>query len=526
MFTGFDPTGGAAIGEAPDDRCALGGSAEMQVDWEIRIYAATHEMISRPDDDPADQMFKGTLQKAFRIDRSILGSERIGEEITIGLGEVTLTNAEKDYDFLAIDHTAQGQAIAIRMGDRALPYTSWRTVLSGYMVNTAIDREKITFRLRDAGHQLDVPLSPNIYLGTGGTEGTEDLKDKRKPRWFGWNLQVSPPLVIPSALAYQLNDGPIHQVQAVYVRGVALSLKADYASVALMNAASLSVGEYATCLAAGWIRIAVANDAEIGQVTCDFAGDKAGGVFIDRAADIVRRMLKVTTIADPDDIGVASFLALAAAQPAPVGIGIGAGDDATVAQVAGRLMASIGGWLGAKRSGKFEVRRFEAPAGPAAGVYDEKNVEDVQTLPMPEDLSPPPWRVRVGWARNWTPNQTDLAGSVTDERRAFLKEEVRFASAESINVRNDFPPGHEFTKTETFFRDESGALTEAQRLGALYWTPRALYEFPLTEKLFIHELGQLVWLAFPRFDLEGGKLLRIVKLSEDDSDGVTITAFG
>src|SRR5690606_24456603 len=121
------------------------------------------------------------------------------------------------------------------------------------------------------------------------------------------------------------------------------SFEADYETVALMNAASLSAGEYATCLAAGWVRVGVANEDERGTLTCDFAGDKTGGTFVETTADIVRRMLGATMIADPEGLVVASFDALNTAQPAPVGYGVPAGSDETVAVATGRLMAGAGG---------------------------------------------------------------------------------------------------------------------------------------------------------------------------------------
>ena len=294
MFTGFNAMGIDALGEDPEERVALAGTATVLLNWEIRLYAATHEFITRPSDSPADVAFKGTLQKAFRIDRSIVGANRLGEEVTIGLGEVTLSNLEGDYDFLAEDSTPLGQRIDIRMGDRRGPYADWKTVLSGYMVSQSIDRDTITFRLRDAGHRLDTPASPNVYAGTGGVEGGDDLNGKRKPRGFGYVENATPPLVTPASLAYQLNDGRVNAVTAVYIRGVAQVFSANYATVALMNAAGLSVGQYATCLEAGWIRIAVAGGTEVSQVTCDFQGDKAGaagGTFVYTAGSIVRRIL-------------------------------------------------------------------------------------------------------------------------------------------------------------------------------------------------------------------------------------------
>lgn len=531
MLPTFDAIGHAAFNETPEDRIVLGGAADFLLDWEILIFAATHEYISRNTDDPIDTPFLGTLEKAFRLDRSIIGSQRIGQDITIGVGEVTLTNIEGDYDFLAVDHSPLGQRIVIKMGDRRKAYSSWRVVLDGYLTDMSLNRNDITFRARDGGHLLDFPASPNVYLGTGGVEGTDDLQDKRKPRGFGHVLNVTPALVIPSTLCYQLNDGPIEAVNAVYVRGVLLSVPydvaADYPDVATMEAALLNVGEYATCLAEGFIRIAVANDEELGEVTCDFEGDNSGTGFVETAADITRRILQAAALTDPDDLVVPTFAAVNVSQPAPIGYFIPAGSEITVAQAAGQVMASIGGWCGARRRGKFEVQRFEAPLGTPTERYDRKNVVDVSVTALPEELLPPPWRVLVGYSRNWTPGQTNLAGSVTDARRAFLAEELRFVAAEDNNVRLNFPPGRELIEAHTFFRDLVDAEAEAERILELYSSIRALYTFKLCEPLFVHDLGEVVHLQFDnRFDLDDGKLLRLVKITEDDREGVELTGFG
>jgi hypothetical protein len=492
------------------------------------IYAAKHEYISRSTDAVPNQAYLGTLEKAFRVDRSVIGSNRVGQEVTIGLGEVTLSNKEHDYDGFAVDRSAVGGDIEIRHGDLYAPMAEWHIVMVGNITSGSVDRDRASFSVRDRGYQLDVPASPNVYAGTGGKEGGDDLKGKRKPRYFGWNENVKPPLVIPSAIALQVNDGPIQSVSAVYVRGVPLSPWGNYLTVEEMNAASITAGFFATCLQEGWIRVAVANDTELGEITCDFAGDNSLAYgFVETAADIVKVLMLTATDLTAADIDQLTFDAVNAEQPAPIGFPIAAGSDETVRSACARIMASVGGWLGPRRSGIFEVHLFDAPSGTASGEYDKTNVKDVSTQPLPGELATPPYRVRIGWSRNQTPGQTNLAGSVTEERRAYLAEEFRFATAEDLDNITNYPPGHELVEDDTFFRDEADALAEAERKLALFGIPRRLYTFRLTQPLFIHEVGQTVRLTFPSlFDLNDGKLLRIVRLSEDDTDGVEITAFG
>jgi hypothetical protein len=518
--------GSEAIGFEPENTVVMAGAAEMQIDWALFLFAGTHEYISRPTDPFPSQSFIGTLEHAFRIDRSIIGGDRIGEEITIGLGEITLTNSEGDYDDMESRHSASGGTAVIKMGDRFQPYSTWITVMTGFLTGTNVGRDAITFGIRDRGYILDIPASPNLYGGTGGMDGTDDLTGKSKPKFFGSVLNVTPPLLAPDFLVFQLNDGPIRSVENVYVRGAALVFAGDYSNLDDLSLAALTIGQYATALNAGLMRIAVATDAELGQVTADFTGDRASGIAPDTAADIVHALLLFGGAELTDaDLDLTSFAQCNLDQPAPTCFGIPFGSTMTVATAVAAVMKGVGGWCGSRRDGRFEVKIFEAPSGTPTAIYDKTNVSNLSLGSLPAEVQPPPWRVRVAYARNWTPKQTDLAGSVTDERRAFLAEEVRFATAENPAIKIDFPFGNELVEDQAYFVNEADALAEAQRKLALYGTIRSLYVIPLCEPFFIHELGQVISIAFDRFGLDAGALARIVKLTEDSEEGVEITAF-
>lgn len=528
MFEGFEAHGFAASGEAPEGRIALGGTLVLLLDWVVRIYSATHELISRAGDDPPFTLYKGTLQDAFSIDRSIIGSNRIGEDVTIGLGEVTLANLDGDYDALAENVIALNQPIEISMGDRKAPLSTYRIILRGYTVNQDLGRDQVRFSLRDAGSKLDVPVSINVYAGTGDVEGGSDLEGKRKPKAFGYCDNIPAIMVIPASRVFQVNDGPVNAISAVYVKGVAMIFDADYATVTAMNAASISVGHYVTCNDFGFFRLGAVSDSETSQVTCDVQGDSQSG-FIATAAAIVRHLLTTPAgLLDPDDLVTTDFDLLDALQPAPLGYFIPAGDEQTVRTVVGRIMASIGGWCGANRRGKCGVRRFDAPAGTPSGVYNKQVIEDVSRVELPDDLRPPPWRVKVGWGRNWTVQTSDIAGSVSDDRRTYLAESLRYATAEDNNIRLSFPPGNELA-VDSYFRDQSDAQGEADRRLILFGELRELYVVKLSERLYIHEPGQIVSIAFDRLGLDAGRLGTIVRVrdsyAEGSSDGVELTIF-
>lgn len=513
---------------------ALQGAAAMAAQALFRIYAATQEFITRPTDRLANTPLYGTLQKALRFDRSILSGRGIGE-ITAGWGELELINAEADYDALIDRYAIDGRRVVVRVGAEGASYDQFRTLFDGTAADWDVEEDILRVSIRDNSYKLEVPASPSLYAGTGGTEGSEDLKGKRKPRALGQCGNVSPPAEIPAELVYRVNDGPIHAVLAVYDRAVALAFAGDFGSIAALRAATtgaygsgaaIEAGEYATCLADGYIRL---GGSPVGTVTCDLMGDKAGGAYVDSTADIVERLLLATAgLQAGTELSQPSFDGLNADQPNAVGYWLTAGSEETVAAVISRLMTAAGGWGGFRRNGRFEVHQFKYPGGIPSARYGRIDIVEIRRERLPADLSPTPWRWRVGWGRNWTV-QTDVDGQsgVTPARVAFLKEEVRLAEASSATIRADRPLGKDIEPIEAFFVSESAAQAEASRLLELYGRSSALYRMTMKAQAFIHDIGDVIELTYPRWDLGAGRLLRIVAITEDtDEDTVEIVGFG
>jgi hypothetical protein len=513
---------------------SLTGTALLAAQALFRIYAATKEFITRPTDRLANTPFYGTLQKALRFDRSIISGRGIGE-ITAGWGELELINAEADYDALIDRYAIDGRRVVVRVGADGASYDQYRILFDGTAADWNVEEDILRVSIRDNSYKLEVPASPALYAGSGGTEGGDDLKGKRKPRALGEVVNVSPPAEIPAELVYRLNDGPIEAVLAVYDRAVALSFAADFGSVAALRAATtgaagsgaaIEAGEYATCLAEGYIRL---GGSPVGTVTCSLRGDRTGGVHATTTADIVARLLTGTAGLQPGtELSLPSFDGLNADQPGAIGYWIPAGSEETVASVVARLMAGAGGWGGFRRNGRFEVHQFKYPGGIPSARYSRIDIIEIRRDRLPADLSPTPWRWRVGWGRNWTV-QTDIDGQsgVTPARVAFLKEEVRLAEASSATIRADRPLGKDIDPIEAFFVEESAAQAEADRLLALYGRSSALYRMTMKSQAFIHDIGDVVEVTYPRWDLAAGRLLRIVAIAEDtDENTVEIVGFG
>jgi hypothetical protein len=498
-------------------------SATLSVSREFRIFSATTEFVTLPTDTLPTQPFFGTLVQPVSFTRSLLGNDIIGN-FTSGTGELDVNNTDGGYDFLIQGFAIDGRSIVVKIGREGESYDKFYTIFSGTASDWSVQEDVVKISLVDNGYILAVTVQSNLYGGTGSTDGTADLKGKRKPRAFGYVTNVSPPLVIPASLVYQVNDGQIQQTTAVYDRGSTLTFSADYATVAALIAASIPAGNFATCNALGYFRL---NSAPVGTVTADVSGDKRGGVFVSKSSDIVRRLIASSNIADPDGLYLPSFASVLAAQPADIGYWVAPDDTTTIADVISNIMGGVGGWAGFRRSGKLEVGIFLTPANALPNAFfDKVDVIEIKRQALPTALSPPPYRWRCAYQHNWT-QQTDVAGSVGATRTSFLAQADRYSSSINNTILIDHPFAHDRNPVQSYFVNQADAQTESDRLLALYQSSAALYRFKVGVQPFALDLGDIVNLTFPRWDLTVGRNLRIVEMTENAQDNtIEVVGFG
>lgn len=491
-------------------------NADVSGSFKYVVYAATRNFATNADDSIApSRLYLGRLDTPLRYNLSILGGSDIGTFTSQQDGDCILDNMDGYYDSLPATFTANGRPIeihAMRLGD---DLSQRFLVFKGVMSSWFISESQVGIKVSDLSFKLRVPAQPNLYGGTGGADGGADLAGKRKPLIFGYVLNWPATLLNSSALVYQVSDGPVNAISTVYDRGVALTLDADYASYAALTAATITAGKFATCLALGLFRL---QSNPVGTVTVDVEGDKTGGTFVSATGDIVQRwMLRVTELT-ATDLYTAAFTALATDQPAPVGYGVGPDDNHTMADVIADLMHGIGGWGGFRREGLFEVRRVVAPTTDAVASISRRDVLSITRDPPPGSYMPPPWRVRVAYERNWTV-QTDLAGSVTADRKAFVSVQFRVSEASATAIQADYPDAQDPEVRQCYFALKVDADAEALRLLNFARVERALYRVTLPRKALTFNLGDTNSLAYAnesgqaRWDLGLGRNMVVVSVS-------------
>ncbi|SNS35943.1 hypothetical protein SAMN05216374_0967 [Tardiphaga sp. OK246] len=529
MFSGH-PFGGRAFSDEKRGSSTINifFGFGVRIDLEYRIYVATEEFITDATDTPPSQPYSGVLDEPMDFTWSMPSAAGFGGFIT-GRGSTVINNMDARFDVLTQRYTTDGQPVEVRLGKVGTPQTSWPIVFRGLSSGEFIDDASFEISTEDNGYKFDVPVQANVYAGTGGLDGNSDLAGKPRPLCFGWcEGNLTPAMVIPGELLFQVHDGRVQAISAVYDKGAALALDQDYPTVAALRAATVPPSKYATCLADGYFRVAFL-DLQAGAITADVQGDVTGGQFAETTVAIVRAVIeRSTALRVPADIYLPSLTVLDLQQPAPVGIFVSHNDTVSVADVIGKLMVGIGGFAGFRREGKFYVGRVDAPMGPPTKRFDKYNFDpNPQKQRLPDGIWPPPAKWLVGYGRNYTV-QTDVAGVVTDDRRSWLAAEYRYATAAAPAIKVDHPFGKDPDPVPAYFRDKSDADAEAARRLALYRASRGLYSFGASDRdVALMNVGEQNWIRHTRGDLILGRYMIITSIQHKAGDNAaTIQAFG
>jgi hypothetical protein len=179
-------------------------------------------------DTPASTYYDARISQAVDVSRSMFTPGSTQGSSIVGVGDLTLLNGDTLLDPLK-EYSFDGRAITIRRSTTLNPVypTDFATIFAGTMQSAEFTPGIIRIKLRDLLAGLNLPFQPTKYAGTNalpaGLEGVAtDLQGKPKPVTYGVVFNISPPCVNTSKLIYQVNDGAVSSVDAVYDKGVVL----------------------------------------------------------------------------------------------------------------------------------------------------------------------------------------------------------------------------------------------------------------------------------------------------------------
>jgi hypothetical protein len=474
----------------------------------------------------AESFFDPRIIEPGNFARAMFAPGTTGGQSTVGAGEIVLANPDGALDSL-LDYGVDGRQVRIyTVPDDSTPYSSavrWATATAQQV---EVSWERVTIRLRDRLELLNVPLQTTTYAGTtisGGLNSAEgqpeDLRDRPKPLLFGEVYNVPAVLANAYDLIYQLHDGALASIDAVYDAGAPLLFSANHASITALRTATIQGGYYATCLSAGLFRIGA---SPFGGITADAT---EGATLADRTAAQVARRIITRSALTTGDLDLATFTALDTDNAAPVGIWLP--DPVTVLDASNAVLGSVGGWLLPTRLGVFEAGRLEAPAAPTAATFTTEEVLErgggIERIASGDrGAGVPVWRVTVRYRRHYAvQGSTEVAGCVASARRAELAQEWRSVKAENGAIKTKHLLATELV-VDTCLSDAADAQAEAARLLALYSVRRDRLIVPVdTDLAAAVDLGRTVSIQVDRWGYGAGRLMTVLGLAEQAALGVT-----
>lgn len=381
------------------------------------------------------------------------------EMATVGVGNLTLINSDGGLDRLAANYAFDGRKILIyAIPDDAEPVTDDTTLyLSGVQDHPEYGFNEFSIVVKNRMEALNVPLQSATFAGTnsgtgaaGGYEGqSTTIGGKTKPMIFGRCMSVEGAPINDFFLVYAFNydaDGnrkAVYRFYNVYVKGIQYLFCGDYTTVALLVAATIPTGYYATCLAEGLIRLG-SVPADNGSVVADVADAPE---ILCSAGQVASRIFNTAGFVAGTDYNMHGLSVLDLKNACSTGYSISS--DEAIGNALNNVLASIGAWFIPDSLGVFQFDIIDSvtalQSGPNAAAYqstklitgynvDPSRTARVQTENQSKNI--PAYQVKLNHTKNWkTQDSSALAEAVTNTLRKFFENEFRSVDSTDTDVQ-------------------------------------------------------------------------------------------
>lgn len=503
---------------------AVGGFTSLSA-AETTIRASTRDWTGNPDDSERPNIhFIGRLADSD-IEVSIPVLPNSQNRIAISSADFSLANMDGAFDGLINNDALQIDNRSVNvylLPARSSDFSEKAQVFNGVGSAFSVRKESLQIRAQGLNYSLSSPML-GLYGGTGGGDGTADMAGLPIMEVYGQCLNLSPQIVDPSKLIYRFHSGLAQSVDGVYVRGAPITLGTLRADYSALSSAAPAAGTYDYTLTATGSFIRLGSNPD-GIVTMDAKGDAAGG-YVNTVPEIIKRLLLKGI--DGTKIDAGGFASMAAISAGASGVVFSS--QITIEDAASLLANGIAAFWGDKGGGIITIGRLNVPTQNSGYIFDTSNIYD-EVVPdfVPDDVYPAVYRALASYAKNWSPlSGQDIvpAPTISETRRTELQQPyktVQFYDQERLKVS---PKAKSLPILETFFINSSDAQAIVDLQGNLYRAGRQIYNFTVGQigySLRVNDELKLVW---PRYGLENGKYLKIVRLRKRGRF-VTITAFG
>lgn len=513
-------------------------------------YCSGVGFATLPSETPPNTLYEPRVVQPCNFTRTAFADARVLGGSTQGYGEIILNNADQALCPLR-DLGMDGRICVVRVGQHGAAYPGgFTTFINGTVEQVEVSASKVTLRLRDNLMLLDIPVQQTLYLGNNvlpnGAEGTvDDIIGQPKPLCYGHCFHVLPVCVNTALLIYQVHDGAVQSIDAVFDGGnggpsgspaAGLSFAADYPDLATLSTTPNQPppGRYSTCKALGLFRLGLIP----GKVTAHVHGDNAAG-YVNTVAGITKRILTQRggiSAASCD----ASFAALDIAFPAECGVYVGQagggsaatpqstlkhpviasqiGPGNTVHSAIDAILLSGGCWLAPTRINTWTIGQLIAPSGTPAAVFTDVDLIDIDSQATADPTAGMPvFNVFLRYKHYaGVLGTSEVAGSLGPGIRADVTQEFRTANAVDFSVQTVHPLAARLYR-DTCLTVAADANAEAARTLALHKVRRDFVKAAvrLDETKAALELGSIVQIVTHRLGYDAGRLFVVVGISSD-----------
>ena len=493
---------------------AVPGAVGTSGAGQVTLLYADKDWAGAPSDaDKPNTYYEGRATVPIVLDREVSIEPEQSRRVQRQFGAIEIANGDGEMDAIVQSFAVDGWPAKVFLGPYMAAYSSFKKIADVLGVAWAIDAETVRLSVRESAYSLALPLQATLFAGTGGAEGGAEIKGKTKPLLFGTCRNVMPYQIDTTNLIYQVHDGKISAVSKVYDRGVELTDSTnDAANYTALAALSVSAGQFATCLAEGLFKV---GSSPGGLITADVLGD-ADATYTNTLSGIALRILKDRVGVAPSAIIDSAFVGAGATTGAQ---GLYMRDGESGAEAIDALMASVGGWWGPGRDGRLKAGRLTKPEDRTPTVVlDEDDIVFLEQVGQPT----PRWRQKIGYQRNWTV-QTDLAASVSDDRKQFLAEQYRVVSDADATVKARHQQALDPDPLLTTADDSADAATLATHLLALHSIDRQEFECTVQRRGYGVDIGTILRIGnYSRYGLSNGKNFYVVGVRDDGKRGENI----
>lgn len=283
-----------------------------------------------------------------------------------------------------------GARITVKIGDDEAASPSYGLVMTGTVAKATVAGGALVLTFGDLAVDLDKPVCPNTFAGTGGVEGGTDATGRIKRRTWGQVYNVEGRVLDKAYNIYEFSDPgqPLQGIPGLYDKGLAASSTttvawagSQAATLTALRAANVPDGGGVICpslACARWWTIPA------GPLTADLYGE-IGSAYVDTAPAIAARIVSIFA----PSITVSNLAAALAWQSAKAGVHIDSNESAS--QVLDRLLFPVSTVWTLAGDGSFSFRELKWTG----------SVETIAAARIEREITFQPLKTRtLGYQRN------------------------------------------------------------------------------------------------------------------------------